>query len=65
MCYLCLADTFHLEAPKSKVEKTKDRALEIKRLLKLAEDTSDTVCGEGNKVISILKEEQYKLSREM
>jgi hypothetical protein len=63
MCYLCLADQFRLEAPKSKLEKSKERALEIKRLLKIAEESS--VCGEGNKVIGILKEEQYKLSREM
>jgi hypothetical protein len=61
MCYLCLADQFRLEMPKSKTERLKDRALEIKQLLRQAEQNS--VCGEGNKVIQILKEEQYKLAR--
>jgi hypothetical protein len=65
MCHLCLADFFQLEMPKTKIKKVKERALEIKHLLKIAEDTSDTVCDEGNKVVEILKEEQYKLSREM
>jgi hypothetical protein len=63
MCYLCLADTFQLEAPKNKLVKSKDRAAEIKRLLKLTE--KDPVCDEGDKVIDLLKEEQYKLSQEM
>lgn len=63
MCYLCLADEFRLVMPKSTLDKNKDRAVEIKGLLKLVE-TSE-VCDEGNKVIEILKEEQYKLSREM
>lgn len=63
MCYLCLADQFRLEMPKSKVEKSKDRAAEIKKLLKMQEE--NVVCGEGDKVVEILKEEQYKLSRDM
>ena len=63
MCYLCLADFFELEMPKTKLKKTKERALEIKQLLSKAEETD--VCDEGDKVINLLKEEQYKLSREM
>jgi hypothetical protein len=63
MCYLCLEDMFRLEMPKSKTETAKEKALEIKRLLKIAED--EEVCGMGSKVVEILKEEQYKLSREM
>jgi hypothetical protein len=63
MCYLCLVDQFHLAVAPSKLDKSKERALEIKSLLKIAE--TDEVCDEGNKVIDILKEEQYKLSREM
>ena len=54
---------FRLEMPKSKTETAKQKALEIKRLLKIAED--EEVCGMGNKVVETLKEEQYKLSREM
>jgi hypothetical protein len=63
MCYLCLADQLQLEMPKSKLAKAKDRSLEIKNLLKNAEQ--EQVCDEGDKVIKILKEEQYKLSRDM
>ena len=63
MCYLCLADQFRLEAPKSKTKSSKERALEVKKLLKLAEE--DLVCSEGDKVVEILKEEQYRLSREI
>jgi hypothetical protein len=63
MCYLCLRDTFQLEMPRTNVVKAKERALELKKILKLVED--EYVCEEGNKVVEILKEEQYKLSRDM
>ena len=63
MCYLCLEDFFSLEMPKTKEKKAKERALEIKQLLKSAEETG--VCNEGDKIVDLLKEEQYKLSREM
>jgi hypothetical protein len=63
MCYLCLADFFELEMPKTKVKKAKERALEIKQLLSKTEEND--VCDEGDKVIDLLKEEQYKLSRDM
>lgn len=65
MCYLCLEEMFRLEIPYSKVEKAKERALEIKRQLKLVEEGDVTACDDGNKIIVSLKEEQYKLSREM
>jgi hypothetical protein len=64
MCYLCLEDLFRLEVP-NKLESAKERALEIKRQLKLVEDGSVAACDDGNKVIASLKEEQYKLAREM
>jgi len=64
MCYLCLSDQFIIEAPKSKTKKSKERALEIKKLLKMAEESS-LACNDGNKLIESLKEEQYKLSREI
>lgn len=63
MCYLCLRDTFQLEMPRTNVIKAKERALELKKILKLVED--EYVCEEGDKVVEILKEEQYKLSRDM
>jgi hypothetical protein len=63
MCYLCLRDTFQLEMPRTNVVKAKERALELKKILKLVED--EYVCEEGDKVVEILKEEQYKLSRDM
>jgi hypothetical protein len=49
--------------PRTNVVKAKERALELKKILKLVED--EYVCEEGNKVVEILKEEQYKLSRDM
>lgn len=64
MCYLCLEDLFHLDLP-NKLEGAKERALEIKRQLKLVEDGDVVVCDSGNEVIASLREEQYKLSREM
>jgi hypothetical protein len=65
MCYLCLEELFRVEIPYGKVEKAKDRALEIKRQLKLVEEGDVVACDDGDKVIASLKEEQYKLSREM
>jgi len=64
MCYLCLKESFRVDVP-SKLGKIKDRALEIKRRLKLIEEGNVAACDEGNKVVALLKEEQYKLSREM
>lgn len=63
MCYLCLSDQFIVEAPKNKIKRNKERALEIKKLLKVAEES--LACNDGNKLIESLKEEQYKLSREI
>lgn len=64
MCYLCLEELFRLDFP-NKLDKVKDRALEIKRQLKLVEEGDVVACDDGNKVIASLKEEQYKLSRKM
>jgi hypothetical protein len=64
MCYLCLEELFRVEIP-SKAEDAKIRALEIKRQLKLVEEGDVVACDDGNQVIANLKEEQYKLSREM
>lgn len=60
---MCLADFYDLEMPKPKVKLAKERALEIKKLLAYAEEWE--VCDDGDKVVEILKEEQYRLSREM
>jgi hypothetical protein len=46
--------------PKNKLQKSKDRAAEIKLLLQDAEESS--ICNER---IDILKNEQYQLSRQM
>lgn len=64
MCYLCLEEMFRLVVPNI-LEKTKDRALEIKRQLKLVEAGDVVACDDGNQLIANLKEEQYKLSRKM
>ncbi len=63
MCYLCLSDQFIIEVPTNKTKRNKERALEIKKLLKAAEES--LACNDGNKIIESLKEEQYKLSREI
>lgn len=64
MCYLCLQNNpFSIPSDVSKTINKKERAAEIKMLLKELE--SDTVCENGNKEVELLKEEQYKLSREI
>jgi hypothetical protein len=62
MCYLCLEDLFRIVLPKAQAD-SKKQAVEIKRLLKIAED--EEVCEMGNVVVDLLKEEQYKLSKDM
>jgi hypothetical protein len=64
MCYLCLKNDLFNSLPPSKTERNKQRALEIKNLLKDAE-TSSNLCESANQEVEKLKEEQYKLAREL
>lgn len=63
MCYLCLQDNpFAIPKDHSTVDK-KARAALIKELLKELEAYKP--CIDGEKEIAELKEEQYRLSREI
>jgi hypothetical protein len=65
MCYLCLQDNpFAIIDPATRnASDKKERAAEIKLLLKDLESYS--ACEDGAKKIDKLKEEQYKLSRDI
>ena len=64
MCTLCLKDdVFGAPHDSSSLRYKRERALEIKQLLKEAED--DTLCYIGDVTVERLKEEQYKISRDM
>jgi len=64
MCFLCLKDDIFNTAHKTSTQQYKRlRALEIKQLLKEADD--DSLCYIGDETVARLKQEQYKISREM
>ena len=64
MCYLCLLqdDPFSFKSP-STSERKRQRLMEIKNLLKAAENVN--TCDVADIEVKKLKEEQYVLSREM
>jgi len=66
MCYLCLQENpFAIPEDHSKLslQKKKARAALVKELLKDLE--SYKPCEDGEKEVEALKEEQYKLSRDI
>jgi hypothetical protein len=66
MCYLCLQDNpfaIHNNHSNLTIKNKKARAALIKEMLKNVEDYR--ACVDGEKEIEELKEEQYKLSREL
>lgn len=63
MCYLCLKDDPFTMKPLMTIHNKRQRAIEIKVLLKEAEEHE--TCYIGDATIARLKEEQYKLSRDM
>lgn len=72
MCYLCLNDNpFAIIDPATRsLQSKKERAAEIKNLLKMLEEHFNepgliVSCKDGLEEIKKLKEEQYRLSREI
>jgi hypothetical protein len=63
MCYLCLKDDPFATKPLTDIHRKRQRAMEIKVLLKEAEE--HRLCDIGDVTVERLKEEQYKLSRDM
>lgn len=63
MCYMCLKDDPFAVKPLTTVQRKRQRMIEIKHMLKEVEDRF--LCGIGDATVERLKEEQYKLSREM
>jgi len=65
MCYLCLQENPFAIQDHSQMtsQKKKERAAIIKELLEDLEDFA--ACEDGEKEIAELKEEQYRLSREI
>ena len=65
MCYLCLQDDpFRIQDPSTLTAKKKlARAVLVKELLKELETYN--ACEDGVKEVEKLKEEQYRLSREI
>ena len=63
MCYLCLKDDPFAVKPLTTSDRIKRRALEIKQLLKEAEERE--MCHIGDATIKRLKDEQYELARQL
>lgn len=63
MCYLCMINHTLKNTPKSRSKILRERMLEIKQILREVEDYPK--CDYGEETIKSLKEEQYKLSREL
>jgi hypothetical protein len=63
MCYLCLKDDPFAVKPMTTIYRKRQRAVEIKVLLREAEQHS--LCHIGDATVDKLKEEQYKIAREL
>lgn len=64
MCYLCQnSSPFSPVNRASPTQRKRERALEIKKILKEAEEAGH--CPFGETVLEALKREQYRLSQEM
>lgn len=63
MCYLCIKNHTLKMVKVSESKKKRERILEIKQLLKEIEEYPR--CDYGEETIKSLKEEQYKLSRDL
>lgn len=64
MCYLCLKDNpFDVSTGASDLQRKRERAQEIKRLLQEVEEQH--LCHIGDVTVERLREEQYNLSREL
>lgn len=64
MCYLCLKDNpFSTPEDMSDIVRKRTRALEIKRMLREADEYN--LCYIGDATVERLKEEQYKIAREL
>lgn len=64
MCYLCLRDNpFYAVDDASSMQYKRSRALEIKRLLKDADEHS--LCYIGDATVERLKQEQYRISKDL
>ena len=63
MCYLCLKDDPFAVKPLTTIHRKRQRAVEIKQLLKEAEE--HPTCHVGDATVEKLREEQYRLSRDM
>lgn len=63
MCYLCLQDDPFSFKPMTDIYRKRQRAAEIKELLKMAQEVK--TCNTADITVKKLKEEQYELSRSM
>lgn len=64
MCYLCmLYNPFGISDDKSTPRYKRQRIIEIKQMISAIEDKK--LCNVGNGAYEALREEQYRLSREL
>jgi len=63
MCYLCLKDDPFAIKPLTTLDRVKQRALEIKVMLREAEEQE--LCHIGDGTVERLKKEQYELARQL
>lgn len=65
MCYMCLRDDIFGGRNPSNVQRLRERAAQVKKLIAEAEDRKHEMCHVGDAAVNLLKEEQYKLAREL
>ena len=64
MCYMCFRyNPFAASDDSSTTEYKRKRAIDVKALLKEADDVA--ACDTGERAIELLRQEQYRLSREL
>lgn len=63
MCYLCLKDDVFPATYPTEVAKKRQRAADVKKTLRDAE--TKTRCGAGEIILEVLRQEQYKLAKDL
>lgn len=66
MCFLCMKDNPFANRGVSTLVAKRERALEIKQLIREAEESGhDKMCHIGDATVELLKQEQYELAKDL
>lgn len=65
MCYMCVKDDVLKGINPSNEQLLRERAARVKRLVNEAETRKAETCDIGEAIVDLLKDEQYRLARQL